>query len=191
MFYTPTHQVREFLSHWNFVALKFKEMMYHWELITPSVVYLCIEQESQNHSMADVAMDFLRWSSPASRLKQGHPEQVVPSLVQSGLEYLHWLRLHSLYAAVPLFDQPQNKEVLILCSEAISCVSFCAPCLLSCHWAPLRRVWLPLLHSLTSGAHGILHRGSVSSLLLTLCKNNSLPHLKMNSHCNSNSFGLA
>lgn len=71
--------------------------MDHGELITPSPVYLCIEQESQNHSVADVAMDFLRLSSPASHLKQGDLEQVVPSLVQSGFEYLRWLRLHSLF----------------------------------------------------------------------------------------------
>ena len=36
----------------------------------------------------------------------------------------------------------------LLCLSRISCISVCASCSLSCHWAPLKRVWLYLPHSI-------------------------------------------
>lgn len=158
MFYTPTHQVREFLS--GFWALKFKEMMDHWELITPSLVYLCIEQEPQNHSMADVAMDFLRWSSPASRLKQGHTEQVVPSLVQSGLEYLHWLRLHSLSVHLShCLTSLRIRKCLFCAQKPFHVFQFVllASCpVIECHWEESGSLFcIPSHQELTGSCTGV------------------------------------
>lgn len=34
----------------------------------------------------------------------------------------------------------------LLCLSGISCTSTCTPCLLSCHWAPLRKVSLSLIY---------------------------------------------
>lgn len=40
-----------------------------------------------------------------------------------------------------------RKKVSSLFLNDISCILVCAYCFLPCHWASLRRIWLPLLYS--------------------------------------------
>lgn len=49
--------------------------------------------------------------------------------------------------SVPVFNHFSRKKVSSLFLNYISCILVCAYCFLPCHWASLRRIWLPLLYS--------------------------------------------
>lgn len=74
-------------------------------------------------------------------------EQVVQGSIQSGFEYLHWWWLHRLTEqCAPMFHHPHlTKQTNMFRWNSI--VLTHTHCLLSCHWALLKRIWLPLLHS--------------------------------------------
>ena len=48
---------------------------------------------------------------------------------------------------IPVFDHPHSKKTVFLCSDRISCALICVHCLMSCHWALLRRVCLVFIPS--------------------------------------------
>jgi len=69
--------------------------------------------KSQNHRMVAAGRDLCGSSSPTLLLKQGHPEQAVEDLVQTGLEYLQRRRLDNLPGhPVPVLRHPQSEEIL-------------------------------------------------------------------------------
>jgi len=66
--------------------------------------------------------------------KQGHLQQAAQQLIQAGFKYLQRSRLHNLPGQpVPVLRHPQS-------SDGTSCASICDRFLLSCRWAPLKRV---------------------------------------------------
>ena len=83
-------------------------------------------------------------------LKQGHLELVTQDHIHTASEYLQGRRLHRLSGqpAVPVLSHPHSNVSLY--SDGVSCVSVYAYCLWPCHWAPLKRAWLPLLYTLPS-----------------------------------------
>lgn len=75
-------------------------------------------------------------------LKQVHPEQVAQDLVQVGFDYLQ-RRLHNLSEQpVPALYHHQSEDTFPhILTELLSL----CPLPLSCHYAPLKRVWPHLL----------------------------------------------
>lgn len=64
--------------------------------------------------------------------KQGQLEQVTRVCVQSGFEYIHlkgWSLHHLSGQPLSVFDHSQNKKVVFLCFDGITCISSCALCL--------------------------------------------------------------
>ena len=57
---------------------------------------------------------------------------------------------------------------IILYSDATSCVSICARCLLSCHWTPLSRLWCSFLLFPLSAIRHLLFSGLNCSRSLSL-----------------------
>ena len=77
----------------------------------------------------------------------------------------------------PVFDHQYNKKNSFVCSSAIS---ICAYCILSCHWASLRRVWLNLLYVLSSSGIYTLIRFPLS---FAFSRINSLSSLSISWYC--------
>jgi len=75
------------------------------------------------------------WSKPL--FKQGHPGCPRPCSDS------FWIS--------PRYAHPHGNGSVTWCLGGTSCVSVCAHCLLSCHWAPLKRVCLHPLCTLPSG----------------------------------------
>lgn len=81
-------------------------------------------------------------------LRAGSATTGCSGLCQSGFEDLQGWKLHHLSGQpAPACDHQQSESVF-LCLDGISCISVCCHCHWSCHWAPLRRVWLHCLYSL-------------------------------------------
>ena len=95
--------------------------------------------KSQNHRMVEVARGLCGSSSPTPLPKQGHLEQIAQDLIQVHFEYLQRRRLHNLSGQpVLMLRHPQSEDSR---SDGTSYASVCAHYPLSCHWAPLKRVW--------------------------------------------------
>ena len=91
--------------------------------------------------MIDVGMDLSRSSSPTSPAQSRSARADSPGLCPVGF----WISLsmetrQHLWASC-LATLTIKKGAL--CLNGIFCISVHAHCLLSCHWARLRRVWLP------------------------------------------------
>jgi len=77
----------------------------------------------------------LRSSGPTPLLKQCQFQQVAQCHVQLNFECFHVWRCQKLARQpVPLNDHPHST-----CLSGISCISYCAWCLLPFHWTPIRR----------------------------------------------------
>lgn len=74
------------------------------------------------------------------------PEQGFQDHAPSGFEHLQGWALRS-FSRQPMLmlSHPHSKRFFLYLS-GMSCVSVCAHSLLSCNWAPLRRLWLHLLY---------------------------------------------
>lgn len=91
------------------------------------------EKESQNNRVVEVGRDIWRSSSP-SRVRQSRFFRAVSSQV---------------------LNIVKDEDCNLSGSDRISCISFCACCLLSCHLTQLRRAWLCLLYSPLPPSAGI------------------------------------
>lgn len=76
-------------------------------------------------------------SGPMLPLKQGHLQQVAQDHVQTVLSISKKIP-HSLSTTCSSALVTLTVEIS-WCPEGTSCISFCAHCLLSCQWAPLKR----------------------------------------------------
>ena len=90
------------------------------------------------------------WSSPP--VQAGPPRASCPGPHPDGF-WLSPIYSHLSGQPVPVLSHPHSKKVVSWCSEGTCCVSVCAHCLWSCHWAPWKRAWLPLLCTLPSGSY--------------------------------------
>jgi len=104
------------------------------------------------HRMADVRRLHWRPSSLVLCSGQGQLEQDAQDCVQSGFQHIQGWRVRNIgEQPVPGLVYLHCKKSVCLCSDRICCVSFCAHCLLPCHWAPLKRAWLCFLCTLSAG----------------------------------------
>ena len=82
-------------------------------------------KESQNHRIVGVGRDLCGSSSPTLLPKQGHLQETPQPP----------------WAACSSAPSPSEGRNSSSCSDGTSCASVCAHCPLSCHQAPLKRVW--------------------------------------------------
>ena len=108
-------------------------------------------EESQNSWGWNKALEVVWSNSPAQARppEAGWPGPCPGSfLISSRMESPQPLSATCASAWSP----PQWKNVF-WCVEGTSCVSVCAHCFWSCHWAPLKRAWLCPLCTLPSGIY--------------------------------------
>ena len=98
-------------------------------------------RESPNHRMAGVGRDLCsNWSNHPARA--GSPRAGCTGPSPGGF----WRSPEKenpqpLWAACSSAPSPSEGRSSSSCSDGTSCASVCARCPLSCHWAPLERVW--------------------------------------------------
>uniref|UniRef100_A0A8B9PTS4 Tectonin beta-propeller repeat containing 2 n=1 Tax=Apteryx owenii TaxID=8824 RepID=A0A8B9PTS4_APTOW len=88
-------------------------MLPAWIMIEPPIQFcLSLNNQSQNHRIAEVGRDLWRSSSPTPLLKQGHLEHIVQDRIQACFEYLQRRRLHNLSGQpVPVLCHPHSEKV--------------------------------------------------------------------------------
>lgn len=89
------------------------------------------------------------WSNPL--LKQVHSEAASQDNVEMALNTS--MEGDSVTSMDNLLQFTFTGKNVTLCLGGPSSVSICAHCLLFCHWASLRRIWLHLLCTLPSVIH--------------------------------------
>ena len=96
---------------------------------------------SQNHRMIRVGKDLCGSSSPTLLPKQGHLQQAAQDHIHVGLEYLQLKENpQPPWSAYSSASSPSEGRSSSSCSDGTYYASVCAHCLLSCCWAPLKRV---------------------------------------------------
>ena len=108
----------------------------------------CLSYESQNGVGWKGALEII-WPKPTARA--GPPTAGCPGPCPDGF----WIspRMETPQPPWVTFasaQSPSQWKRVSWCWEATSCVSVCARCLWSCHWAPLKGAWLHLLFTLPS-----------------------------------------
>lgn len=122
--------------------------------------YSC-KKLSLNHRMFETGRNLWRSSGPTPFIKQGHLELVSQDHVQMAVEYLQGGRFHHLSGQpVTVLSHLHSKKCFVM-FRGNSCVSDCAPCLVTCHWAPLKRNHLCLLCTFPSGFYKIIAEPSL------------------------------
>lgn len=100
---------------------------------------------SQNHGMAEVETDLWRSPSPTRLLKAGSTRTGCPvssQIVSMLKDEDSTISLGNMFQCLILIT---IKKIFFM-FKSNSFISVRTDCLFSCHWAPMRRVWLLVLY---------------------------------------------
>lgn len=122
--------------------------------------------------MIEVGRDIWRLPSPTLRLTARSSRAGCSGPCPDGFWVSPWMAstspLGNLFYLITL------TVTSFLCLQGISCISICALCLLSFHWARLRRVWIHVLYSHQVFIH--MHKIPLSLLFTRLNSPRTLSH---------------